>query len=298
MTYDQLSNFVCAANHMNLSRAARELYISPSALSKSISALEADLGAPLFVRTNNVLTLTPAGEYLKTQGEYILKLWEDTRKQVRLIENTAGGTVVFSIPNMFDTNHLFGVLSALGTENSSINFVFHSEDPLLIRQNVQQGTADIGITFSYLQEADDMLCWEPLFPEQFCLIVNASNPLAAQECVSMEQLRGECMIVPALQRNVKFDVGPLNRFSHIEFERQIEVPDTGEVFFQISVNKGVSILPRGVVHRQNDNVKQIPIAEVDDIFYTSLVWKQGMERPQVKETVQFILEHYPKEGSL
>ena len=143
-----------------------------------------------------------------------------------------------------------------------------------------------------------MLCWEPLFPEQFCLIVNASNPLAAQECVSMEQLRGECMIVPALQGNAKFDVGPLNRFSRIEFERQIAVPDTGEVFFQISVNKGVSILPRGVVHRQNDNVKQIPIAEVDDIFYTSLVWKQGTQRPQVKETVQFILEHYPKEGSL
>ena len=68
MTFEQLEYFLTTAKYMNLSKAAAELFISHSAISKSISALEEELGTRLFVRKNNVLTFTPSGEYLQKQS--------------------------------------------------------------------------------------------------------------------------------------------------------------------------------------------------------------------------------------
>jgi LysR family glycine cleavage system transcriptional activator len=58
---DSLRAFACAARTASFKRAARELHVSPSALSRRIQALEEHLGTPLFARLNPGLELTEAG---------------------------------------------------------------------------------------------------------------------------------------------------------------------------------------------------------------------------------------------
>ncbi|MCI8991242.1 MAG: LysR family transcriptional regulator [Eubacterium sp.] len=65
MTFDQLEYFLKAAKYRNLSKAANELFISHSALSKSMSALEDELDAVLFIRDKNSLHLTAAARRKK-----------------------------------------------------------------------------------------------------------------------------------------------------------------------------------------------------------------------------------------
>lgn len=57
----ELLAFTSAARHLNFSRAARELGLTPSAVSRQIAALEGLVGTPLFVREGRHLTLTDAG---------------------------------------------------------------------------------------------------------------------------------------------------------------------------------------------------------------------------------------------
>lgn len=57
----ELLAFTSAARHLNFSRAARELGLTPSAVSRQIAALEGLVGTPLFVREGRNLTLTDAG---------------------------------------------------------------------------------------------------------------------------------------------------------------------------------------------------------------------------------------------
>ncbi|MCU7248151.1 LysR family transcriptional regulator [Pseudomonas koreensis] len=59
-----LSIFLCIAQHLNFSRAAVELSLTPSALSHSLRALENRLGVRLFNRTTRSVALTEAGERL------------------------------------------------------------------------------------------------------------------------------------------------------------------------------------------------------------------------------------------
>lgn len=67
--YQNLSSykiFYTVANTGNISRAAKELYISQPAISKSIQKLEDNIGTRLFERSSRGVTLTDAGELLYT----------------------------------------------------------------------------------------------------------------------------------------------------------------------------------------------------------------------------------------
>lgn len=59
-----LKTFVVAGNHLNFTKAADELLVSPSAVSHQIRVLEEYLGLKLFVRKNRSLTLTQEGVQL------------------------------------------------------------------------------------------------------------------------------------------------------------------------------------------------------------------------------------------
>ena len=58
--------FYAVASTGNISKAAKELYISQPAISKSIQKLEENVGVKLFTRSSRGVTLTPEGELLFT----------------------------------------------------------------------------------------------------------------------------------------------------------------------------------------------------------------------------------------
>jgi DNA-binding transcriptional LysR family regulator len=59
---DGVEAFLSVAKHRNFRRAAAELGVTPSAISQAVRALEARIGAALFIRTTRSVGLTEAGE--------------------------------------------------------------------------------------------------------------------------------------------------------------------------------------------------------------------------------------------
>src|SRR5499425_1948004 len=59
---DGVEAFLSVAQHRNFRRAAAELGVTPSAMSQAVRALEARVGAALFIRTTRSVGLTEAGE--------------------------------------------------------------------------------------------------------------------------------------------------------------------------------------------------------------------------------------------
>src|ERR1700688_1324824 len=61
-TLDLLKGFDAAARHLSFTRAGEELFLTQSALSRQMQALEEQLGVPLFERRHRALRLTEAGQ--------------------------------------------------------------------------------------------------------------------------------------------------------------------------------------------------------------------------------------------
>jgi LysR family transcriptional activator of nhaA len=71
LNFHHLRYFWAVAKEGNLTRAARQLHVSQSALSAQIKQLEHDLGQPLFRRSGRTLVLTEAGQLALSYAEGI-----------------------------------------------------------------------------------------------------------------------------------------------------------------------------------------------------------------------------------
>jgi len=64
MDVRQLEAFLAVAEHLHFGRAAEQLFMAQAPLSRTIRALEADLGARVFDRNTRTVALTPVGQAL------------------------------------------------------------------------------------------------------------------------------------------------------------------------------------------------------------------------------------------
>lgn len=78
-----LRGFLAAARQLSFTRAAAELHLTQSALSRQIQGLEEELGTPLFLRSTRQITLTTAGEALLRAATAGLKQIDDTVTRLR-----------------------------------------------------------------------------------------------------------------------------------------------------------------------------------------------------------------------
>ena len=70
--FSDLNLFALVARHRNLAAAARELGVTPPAVSKRLAQLERRLGVRLMNRTTRRLSLTPEGELYLSSGSRLL----------------------------------------------------------------------------------------------------------------------------------------------------------------------------------------------------------------------------------
>src|SRR6478736_6637340 len=77
---DLLRGFESAARHLSFTRAGAELFLTQSAVSRQIQALEEFVGVALFERRHRALALTEAGQsYYRTVATALEQLREATR---------------------------------------------------------------------------------------------------------------------------------------------------------------------------------------------------------------------------
>ena len=79
----QLRAFATLARTGSFTLTARELHLSPSAISHSIKALEAEIGCRLLDRVGKSAMLTQAGEQLLAHAERILQEMDSARSRIK-----------------------------------------------------------------------------------------------------------------------------------------------------------------------------------------------------------------------
>ena len=83
MKVHRLEVFSAAAKHLNLSRAAREFHVTPSAASHAVRKLEQDLGVKLIRQTRRGIELTETGAALQIEINTILLGIQALQKKFR-----------------------------------------------------------------------------------------------------------------------------------------------------------------------------------------------------------------------
>lgn len=105
---DRVVVFDAAARHLSFTKAAAERFLTQSAVSRQIAALEADLGVALFKRRHRALELTEDGRRfalavasaLATLREAVLGMRHPLRREVLSLTTTPGLASLWLIPRL------------------------------------------------------------------------------------------------------------------------------------------------------------------------------------------------------
>lgn len=112
MELKHLSSFVFVAETGSFSIAAARCYVTQSAISQHIKALEEELDCQLLIRTSRTITLTEFGQELLPRAKEILKQTEDCKEHINALNNCLTGELrlgvgSFIIPYILKTAYLF-----------------------------------------------------------------------------------------------------------------------------------------------------------------------------------------------
>ena len=105
---EALATFEVAARHLSFTRAADERFVTQSAVSKQVIALESALGVPLFLRGHRTLALTDEGLMLQTACQQGLQRIRDGVARIRaqtgrrqvVVTTTPGLASLWLIPRL------------------------------------------------------------------------------------------------------------------------------------------------------------------------------------------------------
>lgn len=175
-----------------ISRAARRLNLSTSAVSQQVTQLEQYYHCPLFLRTGHGVTLTEAGEMLY---RYVLSLLNTVAESKRQIEHLHQGTsLTVSVGASFTVAEylLPEILPHYGQE-ASIRLSLTMANSQAIMDQVIHQEISVGLIEATLTHPAAIV--RPFWSDRLAVVVGRSHPFGQRSIITVEELVAEPMIL-------------------------------------------------------------------------------------------------------
>ncbi|MFF2851069.1 LysR family transcriptional regulator [Streptomyces sp. NPDC058001] len=238
------------ADHRTVTAAAAALYLTPSAVSQQLTALEQETGHRLVERSARGVRLTPAGEILLRHTHEVLAQLERAEAELAAYGSGDAGTVTVAA---FATGIGLVVAPALarlaGTAPGIRVRVRDAEGDASLRM-VLDRQVDVAVAVEYrgAPGADDpRLTRVPLYAEPFDAVVPVGHRLAGADRIPLAGLAKDPWIGP-YPGNPCHDVVVL-ACEHAGFEPRLEhqSDDFRAVVALASADAGVALVPRSAL---------------------------------------------------
>lgn len=187
----QIQIFLSVAETASFTKSAQIFNMTQPGVSKGISKLEEFLGFPLFIRTNRLITLTPAGKALYNDWHEILNGLEQGYLNARAIHHLPTDDLRLGIPFSINSNKaLTPYLDAWNIQHPqcTIHVIEESIQALLHRSVSNKFHISI-IPCAQEHILDShTLSWRPMSYSNMQVILAKSHPLASSRQLSLSQL--------------------------------------------------------------------------------------------------------------
>lgn len=146
-----MTAFVRAVERNGFSHAARELGVTPSAVSKLVTRLERKLGIVLLHRTTRKLALTPEGELFFERAQRIVEAIADAEHEIMRFGERPRGRLRINVGTAFGTYVLVPAIPEFKARYPEIQLDLSLDDRVV---DLLEAGADLGIRLGPLPDAN------------------------------------------------------------------------------------------------------------------------------------------------
>jgi DNA-binding transcriptional LysR family regulator len=245
------------ARQGSFSGAADALYVSQSAVSQQVSALETEVGVPLLLRLRGGPVLTDAGELLVSHADAAICRLEEAERE--LAELSGHGTGELRLVSFSSASATLASRAArrFSDVHPGIRLSMNEADPEDSLPALKRGEADLAIAYDFdLDEigGDRDLVLTHLIDEEMHLAMPPDHPLASEATVRLDQFAGDTWLCGAGEGSCRrLTVGSCERAG---FSPDVAYESNDYTVMQalIAAGMGVTLIPDLALLNRNPEI--------------------------------------------
>lgn len=240
LEFQQLQYFLAVARTRNITRAAEEVGISQSALSRAILKLEDQFGQPLFERKPRSMSLTDLGELLVGRAEHILSLVDETF--LELSDAKRGGKIRLAVIPTIAPFLLPELLQEFAKACPDVGVLVQENTTENILKSCSHGEVDLAILA--LPVNAKYLEVEELFEEELVLVVPNGHPLEKKRSIKLNDVKEFPFVMLGKEHCLSDNIESFcqrDSIKPISIERTSQLATVQEL---VSLSHGISMVPK------------------------------------------------------
>lgn len=247
----------------SLRRAAEQLDVAPSAISRQIAKLESELQTALLDRRANRTTLTPAGELVLAHADQALQNSEALRGALQALTGQPAGIVrIGSIEGMVG-HFLSNNLARFQKRHPQVKVQASVVGSRAVLEALQEGRVDIALAFNLPERhafREHARLEQPL-----CAIVAPTHALARRRSVSFRELEGHRVALPDRSLQIRHLVDRIASKTQVSLDLVIETSTLDMAKGVVRNSDLITFLPRyAALHEvSNGDLCAVPLQERD-----------------------------------
>ncbi|RUT27937.1 LysR family transcriptional regulator [Paenibacillus zeisoli] len=250
MELRQLLYFVKVAQKEHVTKAAEELHVAQSAVSRQIHQLEQELGVDLFIQKGRNVHLTAVGQLFCSRVEAIIKDLELAVNEVHEFLDPEQGEIRLGFPHSLGIHLIPSIVAEFRKLYPNVKFRFkQGMFPSLIRDVTM---AEVDLAFiSPFPESHDQVVGNLVLTEELVAILPPSHPLAQEETIHLSQLKEDKFILFSKGYSLRPIVWQACLEAGFSPKIAFEGEETDTIRGLVAAGMGVSLLPEMALFQTN-----------------------------------------------
>lgn len=248
MQVETLKVFCDLVESGSFSQSAVRNFITQSAVSQQIRALESRFSTPLLIRQGRAVFPTEAGQILYEGAREILDRFERVDLQLRSMGEEMTGTVRIATVYSVGLYEMSAVIKTFLKTYPKVNLHVEYSRANRVYEECQKGGADIGIvTYPKPRKGIEVI---PLPADKLILICSPEHPFARRRQIDLHRLGGQNFV--AFERDIpsRRALDQIFREHKVEVRIVMELDNIETIKRSVEIGVGVSIVPLFSVQRE------------------------------------------------
>ncbi|MGW1157354.1 LysR substrate-binding domain-containing protein [Streptomyces sp. NPDC002513] len=282
----RLAHFAGVARTEHVTRAAREMQVPQSTLSRALVRLEQDLGVDLFVRRGRTVALTPAGRTFLTSVERALAEIERAAEEVRADADPATGKVAFGFLHTMGAETVPGLLHAFRADHPRVRFSLVQNYGEAMLEKLRAGELDLCLT-SPVPDAPDLVA-RRLDEQKLRLVVPGDHRLASRRRIRLAEAADETFVTLEPGYGLRRITDDVCREAGFTPRVAFEGEEAETLRGLVAAGLGVALLPPPTVPRPG--VVELTVTAPRAVREIGVAWLEGhVDTPPVAAFKKFLL---------
>jgi DNA-binding transcriptional LysR family regulator len=258
-----------ADQNMSISRAARELHATQSAISKQIRQLEDSLGAVLLIRSKSrIAGLTDVGQKVLRCARAVVASTQDIAHIVNDHQRNHDGRLAIATTHTHARYALQDIIPAFSLRHPQVGLHLIQASPVEIADLVATGQVDLGIC-TLPPEMPPAVAAIPCYELSHVLVGARGHPVFRQRRLDLQAISAYPFITYSEQHAIGRHVLDVFEAAGLELKIAVRGTDVEIMKYYASSGMGLAVIPRIAWSAVRD--RQLAARGVDHLFAISPV---------------------------